>query len=64
MSLRTIYAWLTVLCFFVPPALFAQSEVATIQGTFADTTGGMRSGAAVSARNEATNINDRVHYHE
>ena len=56
MSLRTICAWVSVLCFFVPSALFAQSEVATITGTVADTTGGVLAGAAVTARNEATNI--------
>src|SRR5260370_28915053 len=56
MSLRKICAWLIAFCFFAPPALFAQSEVATITGTVADTTGGVLAAAAVTARNEATNI--------
>src|SRR5690348_12358260 len=56
MSLRTICPWLTVLCIVVSPAVFAQSEVATISGRVADTTGGVLAGTAVTARNEATNI--------
>src|SRR5260370_8586221 len=56
MSLRKICAWLIAFCFFAPPALFAQSEVATITGTVADTTGGVLAAAAVTARNEATNL--------
>src|SRR5258708_35823738 len=56
MSLRTICAWLTILCFFVSPALFAQSEVATIGGTVADTTGGVLARAVVTARNQGTNL--------